>query len=123
MRILFLTQVLPYPLVGGAKIRAYYMLRYLAQQHEVTLVSFVREDDRPEDVAHLQEFCRDVYTVPLSRSTHQNGAALLKSVWRGQPVVIARDEIQAMFALLGKLAQAAPFDVVHADQTAMAQYG
>ena len=123
MRLLFLTQVLPYPLVGGAKIRAYYMLRYLAQRHEVTLVSFVRDDDRPEDVAHLQEFCQAVHTVPLSRSARQNGVALLKSVWRGQPVVIARDEVQAMLRLLRELGQATPFDVVHADQTAMAQYG
>ena len=67
MKILFLTQVLPYPLVGGAKIRAYYMLRHLAQTHRVTLVSFVREDDRMEDVAHLAH-CAAVHTVPMVRS-------------------------------------------------------
>lgn len=123
VRVLFLTQVLPYPLVGGAKIRAYYMLRYLAQAHEVTLVSFVRDDDRPEDVAHLRQFCAAVHTVPLRRSRWQDGAALLQSVGRRQPVVIVRDDVAALRRLLRQLAQATPFDRVHADQTAMAQYG
>ncbi len=48
VRILFLTQVLPYPLDAGPKIRAYYTLRYLAQRHDITLLSFVRPADRPE---------------------------------------------------------------------------
>ena len=32
MRVLFLTQVLPYPLDAGPKIRAYYVLRHLGDQ-------------------------------------------------------------------------------------------
>ena len=52
-RILFLTQVLPYPLNTGARVRQYYVLKYLSQQHEVTLVSFVRSDDRAEHIAHV----------------------------------------------------------------------
>ena len=79
-RVLFLTQVLPYPLFGGAKIRAYYMLRHLAQTQAVTLVSFVRDDDRPEDIGHLQYYCAAVHTVPMQRSGLKNVAALLESV-------------------------------------------
>jgi glycosyltransferase involved in cell wall biosynthesis len=41
----------------------------------------------------------------------------------GEPIVILRDRIPAMEALLAKLVQESSFDVVHADQTAMAQYG
>lgn len=122
MRVLFLTQVLPYPLVGGAKIRAYYMLRQLAQSHEVTLVSFTREDDRPQDVDHLRRFCAAVHTVPMTRSRVQDGRALVESALTGRPLVIARDRLAAMETVLRDLVTAAPFDVVHADQTAMAQY-
>jgi polysaccharide biosynthesis protein PslH len=123
MKVLFLTQVLPYPLVGGAKIRAYYMLRQLAQAHEVTLVSFVRDDDRPQDVAHLAQFCTAVHTVPISRSPWQDGRALLLSGLTGKPIVIIRDESKAMRVLLERLVNEQTFDLVHADQTAMAQYG
>ena len=45
MHILSLTQVLPYPLDAGPKVRAYYVLRHLARSHDGTLVSFVRPTD------------------------------------------------------------------------------
>jgi glycosyltransferase involved in cell wall biosynthesis len=121
-RVLFLTQVLPYPLVGGAKIRAYYMLRQLAQTKAVTLVSFVREDDRAEDAAHLRQYCEAVYTVPMRRSRVKDGQALLESVTGDKPLVIARDRIPEMEALLRRLVGEGGYDVVHADQTSMAYY-
>ena len=67
-QILFLTQVLPYPLDAGPKIRAYYVLRHLAQQHQVHLVSFVRGEDRDEHVKHVASFCDAVDTIPMIRS-------------------------------------------------------
>ena len=121
-RVLFLTQVLPHPLNSGAKIRAYYVLRQLARTHDVTLVSFVREDDDAASVAHLASFCSAVHPVPMQRSLLRDGRALVKSLLTGMPVVIARDEIGRMRAVLRGLLAEAPFDVVHADQTSMVQY-
>lgn len=122
MRILFLTQVLPYPLDTGAKVRAYYVLRYLAQQHEVSLVSFVRADDRPEFVAHLRSFCAAVHTVPMARSRLHDGVALPVALLQRKPVVIARDRMPAMYKLLRQLIASREFDAVHADQTSMVEY-
>jgi glycosyltransferase involved in cell wall biosynthesis len=122
LRILFLTQVFPYPLVGGAKIRAYYMLRYLAERHQVTLVSFVRDDDGQEEIDHLRQFCHAVHTIPMSRSYLKNGRSLLESLARGQPLIIVRDRLPEMETMLQGLAETTSFDVIHADQTSMAQY-
>jgi len=122
-RILFLTQVFPYPLDAGPKVRAYYMLRHLAASHEVTLVSFVRADDRPEAVAHLRRFCVAVHTVPVHRSAVRNLRAGLKGLLTGLPVVILRDEMEEMGRLLRRLTGQIPFDVIHADQLSMAGYG
>jgi glycosyltransferase involved in cell wall biosynthesis len=121
-RILFLTQVLPYPLDSGARIRAYYVLRHLAEQHEVTLVSFTREDDRPEHIAHLEEYCQAVHSVPMQRSRLRDARALLLAGLTGQSAIIVRDEIGEMHAVLRRLIKEHSFDVVHADQTSMAQY-
>lgn len=120
--ILLLTQVLPYPLTGGAKIRAYYMLRQIARRHQVTLVSFVRDDDPPGAVQHLAQFCRAVHTVPIERSRLRDGLAFAQSLLTAQPASILRDGVPAMQALLRRLARQTPFAIVHADQTAMAQY-
>jgi glycosyltransferase involved in cell wall biosynthesis len=122
LNILFFTQVLPYPLVGGAKIRAYYMLRHLAQQHDVTLVSFVREDDDTEAIVHLRDFCHAVHTVPMARSLPKDGRSLLNSLLSQRPMVIVRDRIPEMERKVETLVEEKAFDVIHADQTSMAQY-
>jgi glycosyltransferase involved in cell wall biosynthesis len=98
------------------------VLRYLAQQHQVTLVSFVRAEDRPEFVEHLRSFCTAVHTVPMVRSRLHDAAALPTALWQREPLVIARDRVPAMYSLLRQLIAGTPFDAVHADQTSMVQY-
>ena len=123
MHILFLTQVLPYPLDAGPKVRAYYVLRHLAEQgHEVTLVSFVRPDDTRDHVAHLEGFCRAVHTVPIHRSKIKDARYLVQSLLTGQSFIVARDTDRAMHGLVDRLLAEDRFDVVHADQLWMAQY-
>jgi glycosyltransferase involved in cell wall biosynthesis len=122
LRILFLTQVLPYPLTSGAKIRAYYALRHLAQRHAITLVSFVRPDDQEDAVAHLAAYCEAVHTVPMTRSSLKNVTSLLESAVSGRPAIIVRDRLPAMERLLARLVIQGHYDAVHADQTSMAQY-
>jgi len=122
LKILFLTQVLPYPLDAGPKVRAYHMLRRLAERHEVTLVSFVRGDDTEEALAHLRGICAAVHAVPIRRSAWRNVRAGIVGLVTGRPITIVRDEMPEMAALLRKLVAEAgrPFDVVHADQLSMA---
>ena len=122
-RILFLTQVLPYPLNAGPKVRAYHMLRHLAGHHEVTLVSFIRSDDSADAIAHLRGVCRAIHAVPMLRSTWRNLRAVAKGLLTGLPIVMARDEIEQMQALVRELATSGSFDVVHADQLSMSAYG
>ena len=122
-RILFLTQVLPYPLDAGPKVHAYYMLRHLAASHEVTLVSFVRADDKPEYVEHLRQIAHAVHTVPIRRSFVLNLRAAVKGLLTGLPIVIAHDNSPEMAALLRRLTSETPFDLVHADQLSMASWG
>jgi glycosyltransferase involved in cell wall biosynthesis len=122
MRILFLSQVLPYPLDAGPKMRSYYVLRHLVQKHEVTLLTFVRDTDRPEDMAHLAQFCYAVHTVPMQRSRLRDVKFLLQSFLTGQPFLITRDHVPAMAAKLSELITSESYDAVHADQLWMAQY-
>ena len=122
MRILFLSQVLPYPLDAGPKMRSYYVLRHLVQDHEVTLVTFVRDSDRPEYVSHLAEFCHAIYTVPMQRSKVRDAKFLLQSVVNRKPFLITRDYVPAMIETLQQLTQTQTFDIIHADQLWMAQY-
>jgi polysaccharide biosynthesis protein PslH len=65
MRLLFLSWWWPYPADNGSKIRIYNLLRSLAAEHEVTLLSFAENGDAtPARIAHLQTFCEQVEAVP-----------------------------------------------------------
>ena len=98
------------------------MLRHLAQQHDVTLLTFVRDTDRPEHIAHLADFCQAVHTVPIQRSQLRDLMFLARSLPTRQPFLIIRDQIPAMINKVRQLVNAEAFDAVHADQLWMAQY-
>jgi polysaccharide biosynthesis protein PslH len=122
MRVLLLTQVLPYPPDSGPKVKTYHVLKYLAQKHQVTLVSFVRNTDKPEYIQHLETLCERVITVSIKREPLRDLVFLGKSLLTGQPWMMLRDESPEMRAILQELAATTHFDVVHADQLNMGQY-
>jgi glycosyltransferase involved in cell wall biosynthesis len=121
MNVLMLTQVLPYPPDSGPKIKTYNVIKYLAQRHRVTLVSFVR-GDQSAHVRHLERFCQAVHTVPMTRGAMHDGLAMIRSLLTGQPWMMVRDDRQAMRALVDRLSVGGRFDVAHADQLNMCQY-
>ena len=123
MRILFLTQILPYPLDAGPKVRAYYTLRHLAARgHAITLVSFMRGSDTLEAVEHLRGYCERVITVPLQRTRRQDVLALGRSLLSGEPLLIARDHVAPMYTCIQALVDEGNFGAIHADQLWMAPY-
>jgi glycosyltransferase involved in cell wall biosynthesis len=121
LNVLLLTQVLPYPPDSGPKIKTYNVIKYLAQHHRVTLVSFVR-GDQSEYVRHLEQYCEAVYTMPMERGIAWDGRAMVRSLLTRQPWMMVRDDRRAMRHLVERLAEEHSFDVAHADQLNMAQY-
>ncbi len=121
MKILLLTQVLPYPPDSGPKAKTWNVLKYLVQHHEVTLVSFVR-GDKSAEIRVLENYCEAVHTLPMERSLLRDGWAMLRSLFSGQPWMMVRDDRAAMRQLLARLVAETQFDIAHADQLNMAQY-
>ena len=121
MRILLLTQVLPFPPDSGPKIKTWNLLKHLSQNHRVTLVSFVR-GDQSRDVSRLEAVCERVIPIPLARPVWREGVAMARSFASGEPWLVLRDERRAMRQVIAALAQEERFDIVHADQLGMAQY-
>ena len=122
MHILFLSQVLPYPVDAGPKMRSYFVLRHLAQKHEVTLLTFVRDTDQPQNIAHLDKFCHAVHTVPMYRSRLRDVKFLMQSLLTDKPFLIVRDQTPAMTDKVRQLVRSKRFDAIHVDQLWMAQY-
>jgi glycosyltransferase involved in cell wall biosynthesis len=123
MRILYLAQLVPYPMNAGPKVRIYHVLQYLASAgHAVTLVAFRRPDDTPEALAHVAQLCADVHTVLMPRAKWRDAVSMAKSLVKNTPFLIQRDGVTAMNTLLQQLVSEERFDAIHADQLWMAQY-
>jgi glycosyltransferase involved in cell wall biosynthesis len=122
MRILFLTQIIPYPLDSGPKVKTWHVLRYLSEKgHQVILVSFIRPEEE-DSVSVLKKICSDVYTIPIRRSRLNDVGYWLRSRLTGRPFLIERDNIKAMRSLVQELLASHPIDIIHADQLTMTQF-
>lgn len=122
MRILFLTQIVPYPPDAGPKVKTWHVLRYLVEAgHEVILVSFVRPEEE-KYVPALNQVCSAVHTVPIRRARLADLGYWLRSHFSGRPFLIERDDLLAMRALVQRIVTERQIDMIHADQLTMTLY-
>lgn len=121
MRILLLTQVLPYPPDSGPKIKTLNVIRHLVQKHDLTLVSFTR-GDQSECARILEKIAGEVHTVPIERAKTADARALVRSFTGRESFLIVRDDRAAMRSLIDRLVNENHYDLVVADQINMAQY-
>ncbi len=63
MNILFLCHRFPYPPHAGSKVRAFQMIKHLAQDHNVTVCSLVRSESEVEEGKGLGDYCDRYHMV------------------------------------------------------------
>ncbi len=122
MRILFLTQIIPYPPDAGPKVKTWHVLRYLVESgHEVILASYMRKEEA-DHVHKLKEICKEVYTIPINRSRIADIRYWLQSHLTGRPFLIERDDLPGMRKAVDEILSRYEIDVIHADQLTMTQF-
>lgn len=119
MNILFLSSWFPCPPDNGSKLRVYHLLRALAQEHKVTLVSFAFGSAQPDEPDGLAGVLNGLYAVQVDPFL-ANRAGLLRTFLSTVPVVSR--PIPAMSQLVAELLQATRFDAVIASTEGMAPY-
>lgn len=120
MRVLALTQRLPYAPNRGDRLRAYHMLRHLSGHAEVELVSLVHDDEEASHASEMRSFISRVTTLRVStwRSRIRGAAALLTRM----PLTHALLDAAGMHAALGTICEERPPDVVLAYCSSMARF-
>lgn len=119
MKILFLTSRLPFPPIGGDKLRTYNFLKYLNKYHEITLMTFVESKKELESVASYSECYDKIITVILPKTI-----SYIKSL-RG---IFSKKPIQVFYYQSGKMKNTIKnelnngYDIVFAHLLRMAQY-
>ena len=103
MRVLILSTWFPYPLSQGSKIRAYYLIKSLAERHDVALVSFEDMPLEPGSIKHMEQICRKVDVVhhnPFARSREKTLLGWLSP----RPSVVVTSHCPEMAARVQQLA-------------------
>jgi len=128
-RLLFLSQVLPYPPDGGVKIRTYHILRLLAQRFDVTALCFYRgkggalKVDVDTSVAALSRLGQvEAFPLPQDRSKLRLGWDHLRSVASRRVYTVAGYESASFRDRLNTLLDTESFDIVHADSLDLSPY-
>ena len=119
MRILFLSSWFPHPPDNGSKLRVFYLLRALAVQHVVTLVSFAFDTAAPEQAQNLREICAAVHVIMLN-PIERNQAGSLRRFMSFDPV--SAHALPEMTQLTGRILADRPFDAVVASTLTMMRY-
>lgn len=135
MRVLWLSHVVPYPPKAGVLLRAYYLLRGVAREHEVDLVAFIQEpllrtfyptleDALQECRTELEKVCRSVTFLPIQKLQRPQGKALTaaQSLFTSGGYMASWLHSEHARATLQRLAQENTYDVAHFDCVSLASF-
>jgi sugar transferase (PEP-CTERM/EpsH1 system associated) len=131
MKIVYVTQIVPYPPHGGVLQRGFNLLRELGRRHVVRLIAFHHPDELPHGDAfrksqeELGRFCAEVEYLPLwpKRSAAHKLAAFAMAAAHPKPFSVLAHRSGQLSRRLRQLTSAKERpDVVHLDTIALSPY-
>lgn len=130
MKVLFLSQIVPYPPHGGVLQRGYNLVRELGREARVHLLAYVHPDVLPTEVAcresqvALGKFCEAVEYFPLwpKASPVHRIAGLAVGALSPRPFSVLAHRSAAFKRRVAELVETKKFDVIHVDTIALAQF-
>lgn len=129
MKILFLSNMLPYPLDVGGKINSYTKLQALHEGgHEVDLVCFDERRNVPSgDIAHMRQICHSVQIIYLKIVTANHKLYMIMKAMRSllseYSYGVYKFQSREMVAYLRKLAETEKYDCIYFNHLQLYVYG
>lgn len=123
-KVLFLTGASPYPLTTGAKIRTYNLLKCLASQFEIDLLTITTSDDELAALETIRAQGIAVHSIqlPSLRSGFKKLRVALKAHFKHEPYLVRRYTTELYRKLMSDLLAKHEYEVVHCDSISMAGY-
>jgi len=123
MRVLVLTAKAIWPLLGGAEIRNFSLLKETSRHHDVVLLSFLLGSERAPYVDAMAPYCRRVECIDLIRPRSQRLRKAARSVLGGdRPFIIDDYWLPEMAATVERVVREERIDVIHAHFLHVGQY-
>ena len=115
MKILMLTPYLPYPPSEGGQVRSYNLIKLLSKYHQITLVSFSRQHNTPDQITHLQQFCKQVFVIERGKTwTFKN---VLRTGFSPYPFLVSIYNSPGTKKILTEALASDSFDLIHAEMS------
>lgn len=113
MRILMITNYLPYPLVSGGRVRIYNLLRQVSRQHEVSLAAILESPGDADAIPHLQKLCDRVETAGIDRRSRMaKGPGMLRYALEGKPPELRLLHSEELVRKIQDMCATKDFDIV-----------
>lgn len=124
--MLFLSNMVPYPLEDGGNALTLPALKALCSQHEVHLLSFIDSDRERAYLPELRKICISVDTVPkiirMGRIPFMRHFTVLKSLLSRDAYFIYQFRSKAMRRKVREIIASQHFDLIHVDHLCMAPF-
>jgi len=114
MKILMLVPYLPTITMSGGQTRWYNIIKYLAQKHEITLFSLIKDDSERQFIPELKRYCKKVrvFTRPKKPWTIRN---IILSVFGPFPLLVIRNQSLEERKAIREELKAEKYDLIHAE--------
>lgn len=128
MRILFFTNLFPYPLDNGGKIKTYSTLRALKEiGGDIDLICFSEDIGKDnENIKKLEAVCEHITLIPHKLSTKENMWRMMfiaaKSLVSRYPFIILKYKNWKMYGIAKEKLMGTDYDIVYFDHLQMFIY-
>jgi polysaccharide biosynthesis protein PslH len=123
MRILFITDSVPYPALSGNQLRVYNLCRRIARECELWLAVPLNRTDDDDGVSHMREICHEVVTATRARQSKlQHVPGLIRYALAGKPLEYKFEHCEELVRKIRSLVSKVNFDIIHIEPSYMALY-
>ena len=125
MKILYITEFLPYPLDSGGKIKTYQTLKLLSTKHQIYLACFAVTPSELKNKGKLEKICYQVNTVvnPFTVVDLQKiKREVFKNFFTVDPFIFRRFKSSKMTKVINEVLKSKKIDAIHIDHFYMSQY-
>lgn len=114
MKILMLVPFLPNTQMSGGQTRWYNLIKHLSKEHEITLLSLIKDDWEKKFVPELEKYCKKVlvFKRPKSPWTFRN---LFLTAVSSYPLVVIRNFSLEERRAIKKELENNKYDLIHAE--------
>jgi glycosyltransferase involved in cell wall biosynthesis len=120
-KILFVSARLPYPAIEGHQIRTLGVLKELAKDYDIYLLSILRDGEVVDLCNPLGELCKEIVGVPIPSGSINLIKAGISSIIKQLPLVVCKYVFPELVHQFKKIQSRINPDLVHLDLLPLAQ--